>query len=146
MASEQPQSLANHKRLVPGFHYLTFLFVLLFLILSITQLVRAPGIGTLAGVCGAVSVLLLTWYVRIFPLTVQDRVIRLEEQLRLARLLPADLQPQIPSLTVGQLAALRFASDAELPALVRKVLAEPVTSRQAIKEQIREWRPDHLRV
>jgi len=146
MASAEPQSLANHKRIVPGFHQLGFALVLGYLGLAIVQLVRQPGLSAVGGVLIALIFIVLTWYVRLFPLVVQDRVIRLEERLRLARLLPADLQPHIESLSVGQLAALRFASDAELPALVRKVVAEKLTSRQAIKELIREWRPDHLRV
>lgn len=146
MAPDAPQSLANHKRLVPGFHYATFLLVLLFLILSGIQLVHHPGLGTLGNLCGALALVMLTWYVRIFPLKVQDRVIRLEERLRLTRLLPPDLQPHIDILTVGQLAALRFAPDAELPGLVRQVVTEGITSRDAIKALIREWRPDHLRV
>jgi hypothetical protein len=146
MASEELQSLANHKRIVPGFHQLGFALVLGYLVIAIVQLVRAPGLSTVGGLLIALIFLVLTWYVRLFPLTVQDRVIRLEERLRLARLLPADLQPQIESLSVGQLAALRFASDAEVPALVRKVIAEKLTSRQAIKELVTNWRPDHLRV
>jgi hypothetical protein len=146
MASAEPQSLANHKRIVPGFHQLGFALVLSYLVVAVVQLVRAPGLGTIGGLLIALIFIVLTWYVRLFPLVVQDRVIRLEERLRLARLLPADLQPQIEKLSVGQLAALRFASDAEVPALVRKVIAEQLTSRQAIKELIKEWRPDHLRV
>ncbi len=146
MASAETQSLANHKRIVPGFHQLGFGLVLGYLVIAIMQLVRAPGLGTVGGLLIALIFIVLVWYIRIFPLTVQDRVIRLEERLRLARLLPADLQSQIESLSVGQLAALRFASDAEIPVLVRKVLTEQLTSRQAIKELIREWRPDNLRV
>ena len=75
----------------------------------------------------------------------QDRVIRLEMHLRLQRLLPADLQPSIPSLTAGQLVALRFASDAELPGLVRKVLDDKIGDRKAIKQMIQNWQPDNLR-
>lgn len=146
MASAELQSLANHKRIVPGFHQLGFGLVLGYLVIAIMQLVRAPGLGTFGGLLIALIFIVLVWYIRVFPLTVQDRVIRLEERLRLARLLPADLQPQIESLSVGQLAALRFASDAEIPVLVRKVLTEQLTSRQTIKELIREWRPDNLRV
>lgn len=146
MASEAPQSLANHTRIVPGFHRLGFGLVLGYLAVAIIQLVRNPGLGTFGGLLIALIFIVLTWYIRIFPLVVQDRVIRLEERMRLAKLLPADLQPHIETLSVGQLAALRFASDAELPVLVRKVVAEHLTSRQAIKELIRDWRPDHLRV
>jgi hypothetical protein len=80
-----------------------------------------------------------------FALAVQDRVIRLEMQLRLQNLLPADLRPRIPEFTVSQLVALRFASDAELPDLARKTLAENLRERKAIKQLIRDWQPDNLR-
>jgi hypothetical protein len=77
--------------------------------------------------------------------TVQDRVIRLEMLLRMQQMLPVDLRPRIGEFTVGQLVALRFASDAELPDLARKVLQDKVTDRKAIKQLVRDWQPDHLR-
>ena len=82
---------------------------------------------------------------RRFALAVQDRVIRLEERLRYQRLLPADLQPRIEEFTVAQLVSLRFASDAELPALARKVLDEKMQERKAIKQLVKNWKPDYLR-
>jgi hypothetical protein len=94
-----------------------------------------------------VSAALLAGFVtvRLMALSVQDRIIRLEERLRFARLLPADLQPRIGEFTATQLVALRFASDAELPALARKVLDEKLTERKAIKQLIKNWKPDYLR-
>ena len=97
------------------------------------------------GLVAAVTLLLVFKYAREFPVTVQDRVIRLEEQLRLARLLPPDLRTRVNEFTPSQLIALRFASDAELPSLAQRVLAEKIADRAAIKAMIREWRPDHLR-
>jgi hypothetical protein len=82
---------------------------------------------------------------RAFAVTVQDRVIRLEERLRMAALLPAELQRRIPEFSAGQLVALRFASDAELAALARRVLDEKIEDPKAIKLLVREWRADHLR-
>ena len=82
---------------------------------------------------------------RIFALTVQDRVIRLEMRLRLQQVLPAELRGRIPEFTVSQLVALRFAGDAELPGLARKVLDEKLTDRKAIKKMIQKWEPDYLR-
>ncbi len=93
----------------------------------------------------AVALVLVALYSRMFALTVQDRVIRLEMTLRLEKLLPADLKPRIGELTVNQFASLRFASDAELPALARKVLDEKLDDRKAIKQLIKEWRADELR-
>jgi hypothetical protein len=76
---------------------------------------------------------------------VQDRVIRLEERLRYQRLLPADLQSRIDDFTLNQLVSLRFASEAELPALARKVLDDKIDNRKTIKQMIKVWRPDYLR-
>jgi Family of unknown function (DUF6526) len=90
---------------------------------------------------------LLTWATktRFYAIRVQDRVIRLEEQLRLMRLLPEPLRSRIPELTEGQLCALRFASDAELPKLAERALNEKM-SRADIKKAIQNWRPDYWRV
>jgi hypothetical protein len=78
-------------------------------------------------------------------LAVQDRVIRLEERLRYERMLPADLQARCRELTINQIVALRFACDAELPTLARKVLDEKLTERKAIKQLIKTWKPDYQR-
>ena len=75
----------------------------------------------------------------------QDRVIRLEMRLRLAEVLPVDLRPRIPEFTVAQLVSLRFASDAEFPALARKVLDEKMNDRKAIKQLVKDWQGDYLR-
>jgi len=76
---------------------------------------------------------------------VQDRVIRLEERLRYERILPADLLARVSELSVGQTVALRFASDAELPGLMRKVLDQKLTNGKGIKMLVMDWRADHLR-
>ena len=93
----------------------------------------------------AVALLLAALTARVMALAVQDRVIRLEMRLRMRELLPPDLQARIPSITREQCVALRFASDAELPALVRRVVAGELTSSAEIKRQITHWQPDHLR-
>jgi hypothetical protein len=140
------QSFASHARIVPGFHYgVVGAFALNFL-WSVVRLYRLPGIDALVGVITAVGLLGLVFYARMFPLRVQDRVIRLEMSLRLASVLPAELRARIGSLRPGQLVALRFASDAELPGLVRQVLDENLADRREIKRRIREWQADHLRV
>src|SRR5438477_12765060 len=84
-------------------------------------------------------------YARLFALSVQDRVIRLEERLRYERILPEELRWRADELTPSQFISLRFASDDELPALMKKVLDERVTQRKAIKQLIKNWRPDYLR-
>ena len=83
---------------------------------------------------------------RRFALGVQDRVIRLEERLRMERLLPADLKGRIEELTTDQLIGLRFASDGELPGLVRRVLDGEFEDRKAIKQAVESWRADHQRI
>jgi hypothetical protein len=97
------------------------------------------------GVLLALALILGFLSARRFALSVQDRVIRLEERLRYQRLLPADLQPRIEEFTVAQLVSLRFASDSELPALARKVLDEKMQERKAIKHLVKNWKPDYLR-
>lgn len=146
MANEKPQSLQNHVRVVPPYHM--FVFPVLFLNIgwSIYHIVKV-GISfeSVLDVLMAVALLLLALYARLFALTVQDRVIRLEMRLRLAEVLPVDLRPRIPEFTVAQLVSMRFASDAELPALARKVLDEKLDNRKAIKQLVKNWQGDYLR-
>ena len=91
------------------------------------------------------ALILLFFLARVMALTVQDRVIRLEETLRMRALLPADLHARIGELTVKQIVALRFASDAELPDLARQVLDGKLQDQKAIKKMVRQWRADHQR-
>jgi len=140
------QSFENHARYVPGFHFGVLGVFLLNLLWSSWRLWRTPEIETALGLLLALAFLGLLFYARIFALTVQNRVIRLEMRLRLREVLPEDLRPRIGELRVGQLIALRFASDAELPELVRQVLAEQLRHQKAIKRRIRSWQADHLRV
>ena len=142
---EPPQSLANHARIVPGFHYGVTGAFALNLLWSLYRLYRVPGLDALMGLIVALALLGLLLYARLFALRVQDRVIRLEMRLRLAQVLPAELRPRIAELRPRQLVALRFAGDAELPALVRQVLDENLTDGRVIKSRIRDWQADHLR-
>jgi Family of unknown function (DUF6526) len=109
------------------------------------RVIREPSFGTTVSLLVAIALFLLAFTARVFALTVEDRVIRLEMRLRLQQLLPQELKARIPELTVNQLVALRFSSDAELPDLTRKVLEEKLNDRKAIKKLIRNWQPDYLR-
>lgn len=140
------QTYANHRRIVPGYHGLGASCVIAFLAWSVWQVATHPGAATAMQVVLAVGLASVFWYVRVFAVTLQDRLIVFEERARLARLLPVDLHGRIPEFTRGQLVALRFASDGELPTLAKRVLDEGLRDRDAIKRLIVRWRPDHFRV
>jgi hypothetical protein len=146
MANEKPQNLGNHVRVVPPFHMFVLPVLMVNVVYSIYLLVKS-GISfqSVFGVLMALALFLLALFARLFILTVQDRVIRLEMRLRLAQVLPVDMRPRIPEFTPAQLISLRFASDAELPALARKVLDDKMNNRKAIKQLIKDWQGDYLR-
>jgi len=139
------QSFKNHARFVPAFHFFVAPVFILNIVWSVVRVVRSFSSGTIVSLLVAIALFVLAFTARIFALTVQDRVIRLEMRLRMQQMLPPDLTPRIPEFTVSQLVALRFASDAELPDLARKVLQENLTERKAIKTLVQNWQPDHLR-
>jgi hypothetical protein len=146
MANQKPQNFQNHIRVVPPYHMFVFGVFLINFAYTIYRPVRYGfSWGSLVNFLLATGLIVLFFYVRIFALTVQDRVIRLEMRMRLAELLPSELRPHIPEFTVAQLVALRFASDAELPALARKVLDEKLSDRKAIKQLVKDWQADYLR-
>ena len=140
------QTYANHARMVPGYHYVTGPLVLAYLVWSAWRAGTLRDAASLHDLVGALALFGVYAFTRLFPLKAQDRVIRLEERLRLERLLPEALRPRIAELTAGQLIALRFASDAEVVSLVPRVLAGEFPSNKAIKQAIRDWRADHFRV
>ena len=145
MAEKVPQTYANHARFVPGYHYVASLLVLVNLVFAVVQVVRSFSTATVVALLTAVFLVQIYLYARLFAVSVQDRVIRLEMQLRLQRILPDDLRARIGEITRGQFVALRFASDAELPALVRKVLDEKITDKKQIKMAVKDWQGDYLR-
>src|SRR6185437_15706577 len=140
-----PQAFENHARFVPGYHIAVLGIFFINFVWSGYRLIHAFSAESVISLLLALAFLLLFFYARIFALTVQDRVIRLEMQLRLQQLLPSDLRPRIPEFELPQLIALRFASDRELPELARKVLNERIQDRKAIKKMIKTWNPDFLR-
>jgi hypothetical protein len=140
------QSFANHVRWVPAFHFFVMPLMALNFGWSIYRWkLAAFSLDGFISVLTAAALVGLTLYARLFALKVQDRVIRLEERLRLEKLLPSDLKPRIEELTSGQLVAMRFAGDAELAALARKVLADNIQSGRVIKHMVQSWRADYLR-
>jgi hypothetical protein len=145
MAERQPQNFANHRRIVPLYHIVTFGILAINLIWRLVQLVRWTSWQALLDLLVAFALMGLFFYARIFALTVQDRVIRLEMRLRLMGILPADLKGRIDELTRDQFVALRFASDAEMADLMREVLTNNIRNRDEIKRRIKNWTPDYLR-
>lgn len=141
----QIQNFENHAKFVPAFHFFVAPVFLLNIVWAIIRVVRAFSFGTIVSLLVAVALFLLAFTARTFALRVQDRVIRLEMRLRMQQLFPLDLRGRIPEFTLDQLVSLRFASDAELPDLARKVLEEKLTDRKAVKKLIRDWQPDFLR-
>jgi hypothetical protein len=140
------QNFANHVRWVPGFHFFVMPVLTLNFGWSIYRWKLAGfSLDGLISVLTAAALIGLMLYARLFALSVQDRVIRLEERMRLDKLLPQDLKPRIGEFTRGQLVAMRFASDAELPVLARKVLTEKVQNGKTIKQMVQNWRGDYLR-
>lgn len=141
----EPQTYATHRRVDPMYHYGIISLSLLALVLALVALARHPGVLAVFALAMALTGVLLVLKVRFYALRVQDRVIRLEETLRMQRLLPADLQGRIHELGPGQFVGLRFASDAELADRVREALDEGLRG-EAIKKRIQQWRPDTFRV
>lgn len=143
-----PQNLKSHTRFDPMFHFTIIPLLLLNLIFSIYITVHNwPSYRHthLWWIVMAIVFLLMAVRARMSALKAQDRVIRLEERLRLAAILPTPERAHIDELSVRQLIALRFASDDELHALVHKTLTENLEPK-AIKQSIAQWRPDHHRV
>ena len=121
---------------------MTFLPTCYFVYMAVTDF----SAGRLAVALFAIGVLVTVFYSRLFPLGVQDRVIRLEERIRMRELLPDDLKSRISEFTTDQLIGLRFASDEELPQLARQVLDGGVSGRADIKKAVNNWRADHERI
>jgi hypothetical protein len=148
MPSNAPQSFQNHAR-----RDVVFLTVgVIFLINAIAQIVRTVQINlhhfnfySILRLAVSIALVLLALTVRRYATHNQDRLIRLEERLRFAAILPPTLLTQSAALTEKQYVALRFASDAEIPTLIQRTLTENLAPKQ-IKEAITTWRTDDFRV
>ena len=145
MSEKTPQNLKNHARLDPTFHIFLSLVLLANLVISIVYLIREPGFITAWFLVLSIAAILALFKIRLYPMKVQDRVIRLEERLRLHELAPAEWRGQIERLTEDQLIGLRFAGDDEVVELAKQALEQHL-SRKQIKERIRNWRADTWRV
>ena len=139
----EAQGYTSHRRYIPLFHFIVLPILSLNFLVCVAYLWRHPA-ARMAwwGVVMAFALAAFSLTVRTMAVTVQDRVIRLEETLRLARILPDDLKGRVGELSSSQLIALRFCCDSELSDLTRAVLTEPIYKREDIKQRIKTWRAD----
>ncbi|HXM48575.1 MAG TPA: DUF6526 family protein [Pyrinomonadaceae bacterium] len=141
-----PQTFANHTRWQPPFHFFIAPVMLINVIWSVVQFIKAPGRNSGWWIVVSVALLVLAFLVRANSLKVQDRLIRLEEKLRYQQILSAPICQQASGLNMGQIIALRFAGDDELEELVDAVLAGKLAKAGDIKRAIKGWRADMFRV
>lgn len=143
---ENTQTYANHVRWHTPFHFVLIPLLSLHLIWSLVKIFREPGLESLDQLIVAVCLLLMMLLIRVNPLKAQDRLIKLEEQLRYHKVLPPDLAAQAAALPERFTVALRFASDEELAGLVRQALDGKFAKPDEIKRAIKNWRGDYFRV
>ena len=142
----QTQSFETHTRYFPLFHFIASPLLALYLLYTLYVLVRFPSLAALATVVLAAGVNAALFAARTMVLVVQNRIIRLEMRLRLERVLgAAAAAAALANLAPASLIALRFASDAELPALIARVRSNELSTNREVKQAIREWQPDYLR-
>ncbi|HEY7404791.1 MAG TPA: DUF6526 family protein [Candidatus Angelobacter sp.] len=139
------QTLANHTKYDPAFHFFILPVLAINVIVICLELFRHPGLLGAWLLLISIALLIMAVRMRSYATHLQDRIIRLEERLRLSAVLPEPLRSRIGELADTQLIALRFASDAELPALVQRALDEKL-GRSDIKKAVTEWRPDYSRI
>lgn len=141
------QSFEKHARYIPAYHFVAFPILIVNVFFSMYVMYTQNFSKTsIWNVLVAVALVLLMWYARTMPLTAQDRIIRLEERMRLQEKLPPDLRSRAHEIRPGHLVALRFASDEELPSLAERCLTGEFKTSKEIKRAIKNWRSDTLRV
>ncbi len=141
----EAQNFVNHKRNDPPFHFFMVPVAIISVIAAIVQLVRFPSLASAWLLVVAIAATVAVFKIRLYALRVQDRVIRLEERLRLVSVLPEPLRSRIGELSGSQLIALRFAPDAELAGLVDQILQKKL-ERNEIKKAVVSWRADYSRI
>jgi hypothetical protein len=139
------QSYQSHAKFVPLYHFVTLPILLLNILFMAYHVVTGPSLFTAWALLMGIALFLAALFGRVFALKVQDRVIRLEERMRLRELLPAELKGRVNDFTPEQLIAIRFASDAEVPELAALVLRDNPAKRDAVKKLIKQWRDDDVR-
>ena len=139
------QTYANHRAMPSPLFIAAFLVLVVNVVWQAIGVFQVPAFGSVMALLVAFALVLALLVARHAAQIIQDRIIRLEMRLRLLRVLPAERHAEVARLTLAQLVALRFASDAELPSLVQDALAQSL-SNDAIKRKITDWQADWLRV
>ena len=142
----ETMTYASHRAYDPLYHFFVLPVLGINVLLSAYVLYRRPVAINVWAVVFALALLALGWRARYYSLRQQDRIIRLEETLRLQRVLPDDLRGRIGDLSMGELIALRFCTDDELPEQVRAICSGEYRGREAVKSRIKSWRPDPHRI
>ena len=142
----ETQSYQNHKRYVPAYHYYTAAGSLAVLVWAVYRAIQNFSLDRIMILLLVVVLIMVSFWARAFALVAQNRIIRLEERLRLATIVGDPLRSRIDDLGMSQLIALRFASDAEAPGLMKRVLDEKITDGDQIKRLIKDWRTDDARM
>ena len=144
--AQAAQNYKNHTRFFPPFHFVAAPILAFYFANELRHLWQNPNRSTAFAALVAFGILVATFSSRLMALKAQDRVIRLEMHMRMRELLPADLAARIGEIRPAHLVALRFAGDQELPGLVRGVLDGRLATQKVIKQQIKDWKGDYLRV
>jgi len=139
------QSFKSHRRYIPLYHFVLLPILILNVVAQVLYFLKYHTPYKLFMILVALTLALIPFSLRAMIATVQDRVIRLEERLRLSNLLPAEMHSRINDLTPGQLVGLRFAPDDEVVGLAQRCMSGELTKGEQIKKEIRNWRPDYLR-
>lgn len=140
------QNYSNHTRFFPLFHFVVVPLLALNFLSHLVRLFMTPNWTLAFWTLLSITLILLALASRLMALKVQDRIIRLEERLRYNNILSSDLAAKANDLPLGQIIAMRFASDEELPALAERVLSGELKTGKDIKLAVKNWRGDHLRV
>ncbi len=143
--TEPRQTFANHARVNPWYHFVAIPILIINIVVATMGAVRQPTLASVWGAIVALGIGIGIAVARSQVLTVQNRIIRLEERQRLRSILPAEDHAAIDQLRLGHIIALRFASDSEVPALFHRVVSGEFAKPRDIKQAVRDWRPDHLR-
>jgi len=146
MDENVPQNFENHGRWDPPYHVVAFGILIINLVWALYAAVSRHSVGDIIYALVAFALMIMFFKIRIYSLSVQDRLIRLEMKIRFRDLGLADMDKRFGEFTMGQLVGLRFAGDDELGALARKALDEKITDRKLIKQAVKNWKADNCRV